>query len=361
MSTRALVLSTFVAGLAACRHDDASTGLHADYHHSAELEPCAGNAAAVDALVAHIAETIGLPLADVPHIRYSWLSEADYARESGCGAALSCGDGDDVYSVMPIAEQAIARAVLLVVNTRPSPFLAHGLSTALGSIPLATSPDERDPRPYLSDFEQDRQATANASAGAFVAWLLQVHGAERMRSLYRTIPYESTRADWEAAFAYIYGDSVDSLVAAYLAADTCPGDVPPRSDPACAGPRLEVARGVMSFERVLACGDDDVVGGIDDETPAWIEAGWGYRVTRRFTVATAGDYAVTVDIPRTPSGYAGYATIRGCGGCSWLPESTPLVGQTSAIVRLAAGEHALAIQAFGDEPPAVAVTIAPAP
>lgn len=361
MSARAVLVAALVALGPGCGASGAESGLHDHYVHSPELEPCGGNAAAVEAVIAHAAATIGIPADQVSALSFTWYTEDAFAAELDCGDAMTCFDRSDVYSVTPIAEEAIAGAVLLGLSERPSPFLAQGLSRVLGSPSIPSNqPEDRDPRPHLVGFGHERPGSATRSATQFVAYLLQVHGADRMRTLYRTLPPEPTQTDWEAAFAYIYGTSLDAIVETYLAATTCPADVPPLPSVACLGPELASADGVLTFERVLACGDDDVVGGFDDVVPVWLEGGWGYRISRRFSVEVAGQYDLTAAIPRGPSGYAGYATIRACGGCSWLPEPAPVVGDSSERVWLAAGVYAFEIQAFGVEPAAVRLSIAPA-
>lgn len=324
-------------------------GTRVDYRYLPELEPCAGNVAAMDGFVEYGASAMKIALDDLPRISFSWLGAGDLVESWTEGACShSCADGTTTVSVVPIFHHELAHALIYGDNHRPAHFLAEGFATALDSTQLANfeNVESLDPRGLLTD--TSFSSGYYPEAGFFVVYLIQVYGPDKFRALYKTIPRESSLDDWDSAFQSIYKQSIDALVEDYLADADCPDTVSPFPQFECEAPLLAPEGEGWEFGRVLDCGDDDVFGGID------AEGGMATAVT--FEVEEAGAY----DVDFAAVGKS-LLRIGACDRCRWLQKEPRFVQGQPAQVQLEAGRHSMIVRLFETEPQDVRVTITPAP
>ncbi|MDC0721561.1 hypothetical protein [Nannocystis bainbridge] len=368
-----LLLCSFVGSGFACEHGGEPdffviSGDHVDYRYSRGMEPCAGNAFAVNAFALHTALVLGLDRdnEELPRITFSWLTDEDFElwTNDTCVEAKGCSIGTEAYSHIPIHHHEVVHALM----PPGAPFLDEGLAVALdpGSGGSLAEIDERDPRPYLVDFVQgDLGLTDEAYgvAGLFVSYLLQVYGAERFHAVYAAIPRKSEFPDWQSAFLQHYDRSADELAEEYLSAKACPKGISPLPRFECSAPEIVPQDGMVVFQRTLDCSDEDVEGGVSLALIDEARPGWGVRVSRSFVIDTPGEYKVVVVTPTTEDGTVGYALLGPCGGCAWLPEpGIAITGNSEGeVMWLDEGQFFVTVSVPETVAQEVSVSISPAP
>ena len=347
-----LSVSSFL--MLACEHQEPSDlevipGAYVDYRYSPGLQPCTGNAAAVNAYSVYAASALKIPLDEVPQLSFSWVTPEDLDSWTGGACSHSCAIGRGAFSLSPVLYHELAHAVFYGVNPRPAHFLSEGSATVLDPFQLInfTKVGSRDPRHFLTD--PSFSSGYYAMAGLFVAYLIQIHGIEKFLALYQAIPRESNLSDWEGAFQAIYGETLDNVVDDYLSSTECPPAVSPFPQFECDAPLLAPEGEGWSYGRSLDCDGDDVVGSIDSDV--------GRTTTVTFVVDNPGDYDVEFLVPPMPNSLM---RIGACDECRWLPQESVLGGGQSARVTLEQGRHFLTVRAFETEPNDVFVSITPA-
>ncbi len=299
---------------------------HSNYHYSPGFEPCGGTPRAVDDFVVFAAKTIGLEDRLLGQVSYYWLSREVFStistvgRGTNCQNGFGCAVGANTFGTIPIFDHEVAHGVSFWLHPDGVPFLNEGLATMLDPHNIWWGDESRDPRPILFKLANKLDAREYRLASFFVAYLIQVHGSERFAELYRSLsPWSRGRA-WDRAFRRIYGQSVDEMVEAYLAATTCPADVAPLPPFHCTAPLVAAVDGVVSFAHGLECSDPEVVGGLRPEDMDDLAVGeWWLAVRHTFEIEVAGTYAITIHTPSDDRSI-GQAVLRACGGCAWLPQ-----------------------------------------
>lgn len=312
-------------------------GEHLTYAHELGLTPCAGTRAHMDRVIPYFAGQLGLDAAARGDITYTWVSDDAWRvvvprsiwRYSGFA------HGPRAFSKQPQMVHELAHTVVHEAVSGGLPFFDEGLAEALEEAWTAEGYRRVrvDPRPQLF---LEPPALDYAIAGAFASYLLSRHGPEAYLALLDGTRDGTREARLDAVFGNLYGGSVDSVVAEYLAADTCPEDTLPLPlPPSCAAPEHPWrATGRWVLARFLACDDDDAVGGRSD--------GLNLLDPRILTSVTllveeSGSY----DLGLGGDG-AAIGLVR-CGGCPWLREDVALVGDGQVSIDLEAGRYALTI------------------
>lgn len=325
------------------------TGPQVNYRHSPTLGPCAGNLDAVNAYVTYAAAATRIPPEAIPSMTFSWVSTIDLEAWTSGECSYSCAQGVDAFSLDPILHHELAHALFYELNPAPSHFLSEGFATAMDPLQLGNymAVSSRDPRDILTN--STFSSGYYAEAGLFVAYLIQVLGVEKFRDLYQLMTRDSRLEDWASAFQSIYGASLDVVVEDYLATVACPTQVAAFPQFECGAPLLASEADGWHLGRVLDCGDQDVVGGIDAEG--------GLAMTVTFRVETPGDYEIRFSAPGVAKSLV---RLGACERCRWLPQEVQLGGNQSSVVFLDAGLHFLTVRVFETTAQEIAVDVTPA-
>lgn len=325
------------------------SGPNVDYRHSPELEPCGGNLDVVNEYYRYAAAAMRIPIEDVPHATFSWVTEGDLKAWTDGDCEQNCAVKTDAFSILPTFHHELAHALYYDANPRSSHFLTEGFATAMDPLQLLNyeAAGTRDPRLLLTD--AGFSAGFYAVAGLFVVYLLQTRGPEAFASLYEELGREASLSDWEAAFEAIYGEDLDEVIDAYLNDVDCPENIAPFPQFECGAPQLANTDGGWQFHRALRCAESDVAGGIGEN---------GYAVTTvTFQVDVAGDYDVAF---LEPAGVKAIAAVGECDRCRWLSRGLSVGGGQTQRTTLAKGRHFMTVRVFEDQEREVHVSVVPA-
>ncbi len=309
-------------------------GEHLDYAWEPALTPCAGTIPSMDAFIPFAAAELGLRPEDLPRVTYTWLSEDAYYAQSPDDDFVHTGNFRlaHAYGAAPAILHELAHAIDDGARSGRR-FFIEGLAEALTpSLRGGPRYHVADPRPFLTaTMADDLDAIAGlyGTGGAFVAYLLAVHGPAPFLDLHRRLGPASTESRIRRVFADVYGNDLDAEVELFLG-DACPAGATAVPQPyACAAPTLPWRTPTEFFDtRAIACDDPVTVGGHGDA----------------YASATV---AVTLDVPedgayelRALGDRDTRAILASCGPCPWLAHDTA-IEPTPAIAHLRAGRHAL--------------------
>jgi len=289
------------------------------FEYSPEFTPCAGNAAALDALALQTVEFFGRPRRQ--GLRYTWRSgtpEGFWVPKGVCSPG-GCATGGHAFSAAPFHVHELAHVAL---GTGSKAFFVEGIATAvtfyddlfetsrslsgryLDLVPGQELPDPRETMGSLVSRGVDYEV-----AGAFVTFLIVRHGPAKFSDFYDRVGVLDSMAQIRAAFRRVYEVELDDEADAFMRGDPCPDEPFLFLPPECESPDIPWSDDRWSFGAVLACEEDEtVVGGYGTKNGEFDLA----RRAVTFTVPDAGLYDVR---------YAGdlgtEARYGPCFGCPW--------------------------------------------
>ncbi len=321
---------------------------HLDYAWDPSFEPCAGNAAHMDAALVMYAEYHGVDPAGFGRQLYAWLGhdelEAAYGKDvSGVGGFARSGES---YGLAPLIVHELAHLVRFEIYPRAaSRLLVEGHAEALegsGYYPRADRSEQLtplverlDPRPFI-DGPLPEDLSYYPAAGSFVTYLLGVYGLDPFDELIGRVPRTPSGRRFRRDVERVYGQDLDALVEEFLAATTCPEDAPPPPlPPICAAPGIEpLGASTWVYARTLDCSAEDVVG--DREALALHHVTLEIPADGVYELQLFGDSAII-------------AALAPCGPCPWLRSSIQLAEGRRYVTPLRAGRYALSLQGPGAE------------
>lgn len=349
----------FALALACIPELEVIEGEHLRFEYAPTLTPCAGNARALDALVPVLQEQLVRP--ELPPLRYTWhdgdprhyrISAVERVTDA-CGSG-GCVLGSHAVAVRPFYTHEL---IHLIMQGESKPFFSEGIAVAMGPLSgFADTEEELTGPRYLPGIPPDPRITmaANraddvdyASAGAFVAFLLVRHGADKFSRFYDHLSVADTLGRIRQAFRGVYGVELDDEVELYMAGAPCPDRPFPMIPIECQGPLVPWAGDVWSHGVILSCDDESVAGGIDRH---------GNGLARRpltLDVETSGEYVIELHADRGVS-----LRFGPCFGCPWDGADVVLDGGRTTIQEfLPAGRYYALMFADVQSAPRVGITV----
>lgn len=304
-----------LAALACSLPEPTLEGAHVRIAADPGLAACGDLLGHMDAFVADLAaEWDRPPPTGDDRIDFHWLRPHDFADRTICVQPTSgCAWRGDVYASYAPVDHELVHA-LADADGLPPPFFIEGLAVAYelptpeGLEDLAA--DERaDLEAALFDRVLDLPARRYAVAGAFIAFLVERHGAPAVLRLYRALGLLDDRGRIARVYARELGEPLDRAIAEFseLRRD-CPlrGFRLRRFE--CDAPVLAWDGDVLTFHRTLACGEPDVLG------PSVLGTAAAYHTLE---IPAPGDYAVRFVADADPGAAdpPNRLLLARCGGC----------------------------------------------
>ncbi len=346
-----LVASLIFALCVACDDSELPTveGQHIDYRWEPQLTPCGGAGAALDEAVPWFGAQLGLAESRYPKSSYSWISDNTFEERHGTldyeGIAYrGRADGRSPNIIHEIAHLVDGRW------RRQGPrFFVEGLAVALDPRHSADLLSPRiDPTPYIDGPLPDDLSYYSA-AGSIVTYLLGRFGPGRFREFTEKLSTRASGEEIRAAFAAVYDEDLDDLIADFLVASECPEDALPLPQPlSCGAPRVPwIDAERWAYARPIRCEDDDVLGGHGNDRDS-------ASIYRTIEIPEDGDYTIALYGDRDVR-----LTLGSCGPCPWLNELHSLNDGQREEVWLPAGLHMIVLSTKATSIALAGVTVTP--
>lgn len=280
-------------------------GVHVRVAADPGLVLCGGTLTHMDAFVARTAEELGIaaPTGD-DRIEFFWLAAEEFASRSGCGPnTAGCAHVGTVYSRAAPLNHELVHALDWRAGGLP-PFFEEGMATAFQGLGNGSGDSLMISPGVVEQYIEARtpMAVDYAMAGAFVRFLVEHHGMDRVVRMMERLSRRSTLAEVDAAFQAELGVTLaDSSGAFDLYRLMCPRDRTAMLLE-CEAPEIAWDGVVFAEYRGLACEQDDVVGPFE---------GRGMMMLRTLEVREAGIYEVNA----IADGGAFTVSLFDCGGC----------------------------------------------
>lgn len=167
---------------------------------------------------------------DVPvHVDYHWFSRAYWQETEDMRpcAATSCSYLGAVHSPYLAYAHEIAHGVTWDADGHGNSTLSEGIAEYLASSSphVSTSSPTWPPVEHILAYDETTDLNLAGDdyeqAGHFVSFLVDHHGFEAVRHLYRTVPADASLADWDAAMRDAVGLSLPDVIADYSAYPVC--------------------------------------------------------------------------------------------------------------------------------------------
>jgi len=312
-------------------------GLHVVLGADPELEPCAGTISHMDEFIVRLSDKFGLklPLAE-DRIRFRWVRQSDFASIGCPSGSLGCTSGSHVDAWQAPLNHELVHAVASSVG-RPRAFFAEGLAHAYeglsrDDIGVGASASQIIPSITLNSSNIDR-----LTAGAFVAFLVERHGAARFLHLYEEMPRVASVARIERLFLEIFSVTLAESITEFEAGhEGCRHDEYDAKLIECAAPEIEWDAGRIALFRSLDCEQQDAIGPYD---------GSYLQIFHSLVVPSDGEYEVNVigDIPDDGSLIPPRVDLNPCGSCI-AGLGTSIHPGERARIPLTAGRYALRLR-----------------
>lgn len=322
------------------------------YEYSANMHPCAGNAAYLDGLVPFLERILALQAP--ARLRYSWIASEHGLTlpilEQGRGRAV----GDHALSYTPVSVHELAHTVTGGMRAR---FFAEGVAEAVSlsgpNLPVRYAFSDADLATSIFDPRETMLVTGlngvnYSTAAMFVLYLIVIHGPEPFHEFYRSLGGPVSMSWLRQQFRRAYRFELDAATENFRAGiPECGSDVHPVPLPECSVQAAPWAsETAWKYTVSMACDEPGVVGGIGPDS-VWDSF---YPVT--LDVAEPGNYRVAIDHGEVTAGFGP------CFGCPWEHKDIFLEGgEMSLDVTLAAGAYYWRVNSRSDESPTVTLTV----
>lgn len=329
-------------------------GEYVDYLHSRSLRVCGGTHAYVDGFVPFVAAELGL---EVPGRQaYYWLDAEDYEKSLCDQNRVGCaGEGHGV-ALDPSYLHELVHGVALSSGLPYQPFFGEGLAVAfdpwnganLGPrYVVSLTPDRLpDPRPLMTRANEEIHYY---TAGSFVLFLLARHGAERFVAMTRELGEARDMAVIRRVFRAVYDAELDDEAELFSSGAACTDQTFAVGLYDCTMPEVGWGDGRWSFQGVMDCDREDVVGGLGPG-----ETRWASLRSVTLEVPSAGTYRFEA------RGRGEFAAQMGpCFGCPWDLRDVGISVGDARSVELEAGTYFMRIRAESEASPEFELTLTP--
>lgn len=321
-------------------------GAHVELAADPGLVPCGDVVGHMDAYIEQVAAElqVAAPTGD-DRIGFYWLGWEGFAERTICINDSACSLQGDVFAVGVPVDHELVHA-LVRERGLPTPLLLEGLAVAYE---VALPSDPRDAQPIkdvlaevstMEAFGARENAWLPARyyplAGAFVAFLIERHGVEKVMRLYAA----SRLLDGIGRISRLFERELgEPLVVAAAAFEASVGDCPLRAFRLkrfeCAAPELAWDGVHLRAFETIGCEQGAVgpFGGADAV------------VFRTVDVPEDGVFEVAVvgDAEAGAAGRWNRAIVARCGGCEGYSEVTVAEQDGAVRTRMTAGRHSVVL------------------
>ncbi|MCY1060167.1 hypothetical protein [Nannocystis sp. SCPEA4] len=251
-----------------------------------------------------------------------------------------------VYAPQALNPHEIAHALHYAVLPPSKRFLHEGFAMLFNLEGSAVAGyDEAmhwDDTAILDDLLSEWDDSYYEPAFQLVSWIIQRHGMSRFKEFWRSVARDASAAEVRAAYDSVFGESIEAMIAAQIAAFASACTIPLCDDQA----PIPWNGDRWSFSAPFACEDDSTIGPLTQTHPL------GVRLVH-LDVPTTGRYRIEANGAEN-----GGAILAGCTPSCPTVNSFVLFNGPPHERELQAGRYELALhRRYGPDDPPPAVTI----